>query len=209
MSKKKIKLIKTYPSSRVPDIVEYTQSIINNCILIILLLVDLPITTAEWQAKLKIVTDAQLDVKARKRGARSIVIAGVFDLKQILYDVCNYVEKKCNEAGISTLADDLGIPEYKIGVKKKKPTTSAKNTNQPGVLLIEVTPQHGARKYNLERTKVSGTGNDVPEMIDSLTSASGFRDGFERGALYMLRSQPVFGHDAMGAWSEYFLIRIA
>jgi len=194
MAKKRIKLIKTYPSSRVPEIVEYTQSLINNCILMVLLLVDLPITTVEWQAKLKIVSDAQLDVKARKRGARSIV---------------NYVEKKCNEAGISTLADDLGIPEYKTVVKKKKPKTSAKNTNQPGVLLIEVTPEHGARKYNLERTKVTGTGNDVPEMIDSLTSASGLRDGFERGALYMIRSQPVFAHDAMGAWSEYFLIRIA
>ena len=93
MAKKKIKLIKTYPSSRVPEIVEYTQSLINSCILMVLLLADLPITTAEWQAKLKIVSDAQLDVKARKRGARSIVIAGVFELKQILYDVCNFVEK--------------------------------------------------------------------------------------------------------------------
>ena len=138
MAKKKIKLIKTYPSSRVPEIVEYTQSLINSCILMVLLLADLPITTAEWQAKLKIVSDAQLDVKARKRGARSIVIAGVFGLKQILYDVCNFVEKKCNEAGISTLADAIDNTPLRLVKIIVMETVDKALTNDDGNAMLKI-----------------------------------------------------------------------
>ncbi len=173
------------------------------------LLADLPITTVLWLAELKILEDAQLRLDGNDLSATPVVRASMKRLEQILFEVSSYVENQCNLAGIATLAAQLNISEHKERVITSKPDTYAENTNQPGVLLIEVNPKPGARKYNLEITKVTESGNDEPVLIDSLTSKSGLRDGFERGALYMIRSQPVFGHDAMGPWSEYFLIRIA
>ncbi|MEI6821635.1 MAG: hypothetical protein WCL51_06845 [Bacteroidota bacterium] len=119
-----------------------------------------------------------------------------------------YFETVANDTDNAELFELLGYESYKTPAKAEKALINVYNTNILGVLLFILKAFLKTKFYNVEGMMKTGDVWGAVQDFPVLPTSNDTSSGFVSGALYLVRTQPVFTNGKKGEWTPWFEIRV-